>query len=251
MYGGKIWLGAACGALLATGLFVKPAAALEWNLQGSSAKVGQLTFDALGTATEDILARGYYTKYADGTGRYYTGSVQNWSGGIGVFANDDSGSPQHAIDNNGKDNFLLIEFDNPSYLLEKFKIGWKSGDSDVEVWVGGGDLGPGFSLNSYDAALCGGYCAYADLATLGFTKVKVFEDVAINSWISVNTDVTGRYAIFAGQYGESNDYFKLSGIQGTEVVQVPEPGTMALMGTGLVVIGGILRRRRRQARTAS
>src|SRR3546814_5849899 len=70
----------------------------------------------------------------------------------------------------------------------------------------------------------------SDLA-LGFTKVKVVEDVALNSWTQVNTDVTGRYAIFAGEYGESNDYIKLSGIEG-EVIEVPEPGTLALIGTG-------------------
>src|SRR3546814_3595606 len=54
--------------------------------------------------------------------------LQTWDGGIGVFSynssgTSESGSPQHAIDNNGRDNFLLIEFDSPDYLLTAFKIG--------------------------------------------------------------------------------------------------------------------------------
>lgn len=250
MYGGKLNYALVCGALLVAGFVARPAAALEWDLDGSSSG-SELQFDAVGSSnTQDIWARGYYSSNTDGTGRFRTGSVQNWDGGIGVFANDDSGSPQHAIDNNGKDNFLLIEFDNPNYLLTAFKIGWYSTDRDVEVWVGGADLGPDFSLNKYDVALCGGYCDYQDLQNLGFTKVTVFQNVVVNSWTAVNTDVTGRYAIFAGEYGEYDDYFKLSGIKG-EVIEVPEPATLAMMGTGLLAVGGILRRRRRKAPTAS
>lgn len=259
MYGGKkINLALMCGALLTAGLLSSPAAALQWSFNdNNSSKVSQLTFDADGSSYDEVIkARGYFSSYNSGSGAFDTGKVQTWQGdwngnggGIGVFASDDSGSPNHAIDNNGKDNFLLIEFDSPDYLLTAFKIGWKSTDSDVEVWVGGNDLGQGFSLEQ-NLTACGGWCNYGDLAALGFTKVKVFENVALNSWTAVNTDVTGRYAIFAGEYGESNDYFKLSGIQG-QVIEVPEPGTLALLGSGLVAIGGILRRRRRKTPTAS
>lgn len=252
MYGGKkINLALMCGALLTVGLLSSPAAALQWDLDDyNSSKVSQLTFHADGSYDDEIKARGYFTNTTYGTNWLDTGKVQTWSGGgIGVFASDDSGSPNHAVDNNGKDNFLLIEFDSPDYLLTAFKIGWYSSDSDIEVWVGGNDLGQGFSLEQ-NLTACGGWCNYGDLAALGFTKVKVFENVALNSWTAVNTDVTGRYAIFAGEYGENNDYFKLSGIEG-EVIEVPEPGSLALLGSGLVAIGGILRRRRRKAPTAS
>ena len=254
MYGGKkLNLALMCGALLTVGLLSSPAAALQWDLDGDSSKVSQLTFHANGSYDDEIKARGYYSTTDSGSGAFATGKVQTWDGGIGVFSyssgTSESGSPQHAIDNNGRDNFLLIEFDSPDYLLTAFKIGWYSSDRDVEVWVGGNDLGQGFSLEQ-NLAACGGWCNYGDLAALGFTKVKVFEDVALNSWTQVNTDVTGRYAIFAGEYGESNDYFKLSGIEG-EVIEVPEPGTLALIGTGLLAMGGILRRRRRKAPTAS
>lgn len=246
MYGAKMWFGVVCGALLAAAVSARPAAAIEWDLDGSSSAQSQLTFDAVGTATEDIKVRGYFASNANGTGAFDTGYVQNWSGGVGVLANDDSGSPQHSVDNNGKDNFLLIEFDDPNYLLTAFQIGWYQSDSDIEVWVGGADLGDNFSLED-SGGLCTNACDYSDLAALGFTKVSVFYNVVVGSWVTVNTDVTGQYVIFAGEYGDYDDYFKLSGIRGQEEIEVPEPGSMLILSSALVVLGaGALRRRRQR-----
>lgn len=244
MYGAKVWFGIVCGALLTAAVSARPAAALEWDLDGSSNKVSQLTFDALGSATEDIFVRGYYSTNTNGTGAFDTGYVQNWSGGVGVWASDDSGSPQHAVDNNGKDNFLLVEFDNPNYLLTAFQIGWYQSDADIEVWVGGADLGDNFSLED-SGGLCTNACDYTDLAALGFTKITpVFQNVVVGSWVTVNTDVTGQYVIFAGEYGEADDYFKLAGIRGQEEIEVPEPGSMLILSSALVMLGaGALRRR--------
>jgi hypothetical protein len=247
MYGAKVWFGMVCGALLVAAVSARPAAAIEWDLEGSSSAQSQLTFDAVGTATEDIKVRGYFTSNTNGTGAFDTGLVQNWSGGVGVLANDDGGSPQHSVDNNGKDNFLLIEFDNPDYLLTAFQIGWYQSDADIEVWVGGGDLGDGFTLED-SGGLCTNACDYSDLSALGFTKVTpVFQNVVVGSWVTVNTDVTGQYVIFAGEYGEYDDYFKLSGIRGQEEIEVAEPGSMLILSSALAMLGaGALRRRWRR-----
>lgn len=247
MYGAKVKVALACGVLLIAGALARPAAAIEWNLTGSSGGTSQLSFDAAGTATDDIKVRGYFTSNADGSGAFDTGYVAMWSGGVGIYASDDSGSPNHAIDNKGRDNFLLIEFDDPNYALTAFRIGWMDTDSDVEVWIGGGDLGPGFSLEGSggDCAATGGSaCEYTDLGALGFAKVGVFQNVVVNSWTAVNSDVTGRYVIIAGEFGEWNDFFKLSGIKG-EAVEVPEPSAMLLFGAGLAGLGLLRRFRRR------
>ena len=249
MYGAKVWFGMVCGALLAAAVSARPAAAIEWDLSGSSSRVSQLTFDAEGSATDDILVRGYNSANNNGTGAFDTAWVQNWSGGVGVITDLEIGvgSPQHSVDNNGQDNFLLVEFDNPDYLLTAFQIGWYQSDSDIEVWVGGADLGDNFSLED-SGGLCTNACDYSDLAALGFTKVSVFYNVVVGSWVTVNTDVTGQYVIFAGEYGDYDDYFKLSGIRGQEEIEVPEPGSMLILSSALVVLGaGALRRRRRRS----
>lgn len=259
MYGAKVWFAMVFGALLFAACG-RPAAALEWDLEVNKSKAWELTFDAVGPDTQDIKLRGYYLNTSNSqsgdTGRFRTGQVQSWSGdGVGIWASDDGGSPNHAIDNAGKDNFLLVEFDSANYKLTAFQIGWKYTDADVEVWVGGADLGPGFSLEKYDQTLCGGNCDYSDLAKLGFTKVKVYYDVVVNAWVPVNTDVTGRYAIFSGQYTSAerndNDYFKLSGIRAEEI-EVPEPSSMLLLSSALAALGGgVLHRRwRRRAQSA-
>lgn len=260
MDGAKVWFAMVCGALLFAACG-RPAAALDWNLEVDKSRAGELTF---GPDTQDIKVRGYYlnsTSTINENAKFATGQVQAWSGsGVGIFAGDDpiSGnvSPNHSIDNVGKDNFLLVEFDSPDYMLTAFKIGWKYTDADVEVWVGGADLGPGFSLERYDQARCGGYCKYDDLEELGFTKVDVYYNVMVDAWVAVNTDVTGRYAIFSGKYTSAerydNDYFKLSGIRAEEI-EVPEPSSMLLLSSALAALGGgVLHRRwRRRAQAAA
>lgn len=240
------------GVLLALGVTAAPAAAasLQWDFDdNNSGWDDELVFGADGAWQERVKARGYYTNDSSGNDRFRQGYVATWDGsGIGVFASDDSsGSPQHAIDNNGKDNYLLLEFDSNDYLLTAFQIGWKSGDADVEIWIGGNDLGAGFDLDS-NLAVCGGWCERDDLGSLGFTKLPVFSNVTVSeNWREVNTDLRGRYLIIVAAYDSSaNDYFKLEGIQGEEI-EVPEPATSLLLGGGLLALGYLRRRQKKAA----
>jgi len=238
----------ACG-ILGNALFAPAAhadATFIWNFSGYNANGSagnQLTFYASNAPTEAILARSYATTNTDGTGAFQAATTTLWSGGIGIKApgeSNETSSPNHAIDNDGKDNFLLLEFDSDYHRLTQFGIGWYSGDADVQIWVGG-PQSAGLNLTT----ACGGACSVSQLTSLGFTQLPVFNNVQNDAdlTIDVSTNVLGRYVLVAGKVGDSNDYFKLDTISNTEVT-IAEPGTIALSVVGLAALWGARRRRR-------
>jgi hypothetical protein len=148
-------------------------------------------------------------------------------------------SPQHSVDNQGRDDFVIFSFDERGYTFTGFRIGWKQTDADIQVWVG--DNNPNGLWT--DKCISGSGCT--TLASLGFTPL-LFSDVTTGVTNNFSVGGSNRYLVIGAQYrsGE-NDHFKLNRISGTATV--PEPGSLALIGVALAAL--TMSRRSRQSGT--
>lgn len=176
-------------------------------------------------------------------------SIGAYSGGLGVtYPGESTGTPQHSIDNSGKIDFLLFQFDK-QVDLNAFYVGWYSGDADATIgW------GPG--TNTWNATPT--WNGTTDPTFNSFSKV--------NSLVSTPAESTGwRYPATGDAKADSwiisaltpangtADYFKLEKLKvtyapgGGNVPPVPEPATWLMMIAGFGGIGWSMRRRRSAA----
>ncbi len=254
------------------------AALVTWNTTGAlnpgagtSAANGcaggiecKVTFTSGG---ETLTAKAYstYNVYTSGStnninGNWIEAQIALYSGGIGVknMRSGDTGeglSPEHSVDNDQIHDIVVFELPNGVWDPAAFKLGWIQGDSDVQAWIGGSNLGANYDFRN----VCFQNCATGSALTsaaLGFSEITTITgggtNVPLNTSTSFNTAQTGRYLVMSGNLGTGsvtgfNDMFKISSISAS-TVKVPLPGSILLLGLGLGVL--TLVRARTSARAA-
>jgi hypothetical protein len=201
--------------------------------------------------------------------------AEAYSGGVGIANSDGCASaptggicdvgdligtpPEHAIDNEGRYEMALLTFED-KVRLTSLQIGWSQTDSDMTVLAYTGAYKTPLELAASLATSTWGTLS-------GWTTVAAnLTDVALNTNRSLsNTTVSssywliGAYNPLGGTFTNGYDYVKLSkvtgvvttpctpgapGCGGSGDANVPEPGTLALFGAGLLGMIGLRRRAR-------
>ena len=170
--------------------------------------------------------------------------------GLGVsYGKGDS----HTIDNKGRLDFVLLQFDRPVSLAQsEFRTGWHY-MNDTDATIGVGDLAqafnsqPAFNGQSFLTALSGfdiyrsGSFGVSGNSTRGINP----DGLSGNSWvIGAGSSLTPD--LFA-------DGFKLKRVSYDigQTPAIPEPSTWAMMLLGFGAVGTVVRRKGRARVTVS
>ncbi len=211
-------------------------------------------------------------------------AIYNWgsSAGLGVVASNESSGATgpHAIDNGYGIDALMISFGTAKVDLSSLTIGWNGNDngttsnnngstsgggavnyndSDLSVFVWTGAGAPPVTSNSPNTLVASGWALvgnYADVGTMSNNTTGISSSIYSSYWL---------ISAYSTAYGtgtgldQGNDAFKLMTVAGNTCTgtvtngscgsggghsNVPEPGSMALMGAAMM--GFVATRRRKQ-----
>lgn len=284
------WVTLAASMLAAPTAF----AASTWTFSGSGltdANGEPLANTTYAGADANLTIKGAYATNGAGNSGYAAAAAWNtsvpnadalyWSSnGLGMCSdptnlnptptNPACTSPNHALDNNGNTEAVLLSF-SQSVMLTSIGIGWKSGDADISVFRYTGATAPtitgvGASLASMTSAGWSLVGNYADLAVDTTNPYNLVNGAQSPSGAAGATSVGSSWWLITAyntSYGGSgltqgDDYFKVYAVAGTACTsttpgvcgpgnKTPEPGTLVLAG---LAFAGLAYSRRRGGRAA-
>ncbi len=156
-----------CGLAAAIGLMTSASAAV-WNKDGSGSTDGNgcassstnygsggctISNSAVDALNVDLRMRGYANTGTNGAWTSQTLVSMTNPNGRGEFgmSSDGSTSPNHAIDNNGRKEAVLLDFSkggvSTAVALSQIQIGWWNTDYDITVLRYTGNTAPTYNSN--------------------------------------------------------------------------------------------------------
>ena len=195
--------------------------------------------------------------------KFKTAQLKIYDGGFGVSNRDEGlnvGSDSHTIDNSSAVDLIALDFGATKVKLSDVMVGWISGtndhdDSDISVFAWTGSSAP----STIGGAILDKTLSGLASASSGWTLIGSYSDLAVGTAKAVNAGGTSSswWLLSAysqsydnGNWSQGNDYFKIAAVNGTTVnttppSDVPEPGSLALMG--IAMAGFVATRRKQQA----
>ncbi len=222
---GESWTYTATGTVLS--LNTSTGAAATFDFSGSSSLSGSFgnirTFTAGSGSTAVSVKASAFSRDSGGT--WTTAYLGSFSGGLGVTdSSEGSGSNNtHTVDNIGRDNYVLFEFDQV-IVPDAAYLGYVVNDSDLRIWIGTMTTPFSNHITLSDTVL----------TSLGFTELNSTISSSAR-WAEFNAgNVAGNVLVIAAATGESspNDRFKIENL----TVRKTETGIYA--NTGIVKLNG-------------
>jgi hypothetical protein len=188
-------------------------------------------------------------KTVGSTTTIYASKLMVYPGGLGIISGDDGTGDQnqHTIDNHGRKDFLLFQFNMPTILLSatfntySVKGGTKDSDAIFKYGMLWGPATDPYSALSVPLNLNGKNVSvlnpmfdgeFTSLAPNGASNTRDLEQHTGNFWL-VGADFT-------------NVDGYIDGFKFTNLAVVPEPSTWAMMICGFGLMGAVIRRRSRR-----